>query len=717
MSSSPPPNQNAEFTQSNQKNPSQNQPHLLSSPTFRGNLNLQLNGIDTDVPLHIDENNNYTTNDVQIINHDSGSDTSIMYDTSQRVHDQNQVQQPYHQGRQQSFSQNPHQYASQDKYHYQQQNNPQYYSNYQQFSMSQRYNMNNPEYPDYVPLSSNADPNLQFPTSSSYMSLPSSSSFNNNQHIQPSSSSNSITNNLLSTPHQSSRRLSFTANLMSSVNTSNNRSPITSSATPVRPSMVTPKVAYTHRRSKSKINVDKSPANSGNPFYNPPSFISPKVTKKAHRKNISISNSINSISLSHLDTDLNLQNQFGRNGSPNETPLRTPGRYMYGKSVVYGEEYDEDDENDMIKNDENEDERMSASKEYIRYMKDQNESPNNTFVVPNVLMNNRFGGELIDTTATETETGQMDEPQSSILDPVAVNDINFLDDIFGDTAAVESLNDQMLFQFPSQTLEKSNSYFDTLEPLEQKQKFQPYESELPQTGLEPENDIPLPYIDNLNYNKSASVPQTRINSVSVDAKIQRSRSSFNLSSIASARDLKFQEQYGFQRTERLEPHLEASEPFQTEDHNESVSHTTSSSSLSSGHGLAKSGSLQEIAERGASAPSTSGRKSSASGVKTRSKSKSQPTAMPNIQHPEKLDLPQQSARSKSRTKKSGNEDKKVHECPLCHMKFQRPEHVKRHMLSHSSEKPFACPEPGCNKRFNRNDNLKQHLRNIHKKKI
>lgn len=93
----------------------------------------------------------------------------------------------------------------------------------------------------------------------------------------------------------------------------------------------------------------------------------------------------------------------------------------------------------------------------------------------------------------------------------------------------------------------------------------------------------------------------------------------------------------------------------------------------------------------------------------------------NIKYPERLDLPQQSARSKSRQARNGtnsnNDPKKQHGCTLCQMKFQRPEHVKRHMLSHSSEKPFACTEPDCGKRFNRNDNLKQHLRNIHKKKI
>ncbi|KAH3676046.1 hypothetical protein WICMUC_002343 [Wickerhamomyces mucosus] len=57
--------------------------------------------------------------------------------------------------------------------------------------------------------------------------------------------------------------------------------------------------------------------------------------------------------------------------------------------------------------------------------------------------------------------------------------------------------------------------------------------------------------------------------------------------------------------------------------------------------------------------------------------------------------------------------KKLHPCPICGKLLQRPEHVKRHMNSHSSEKPFVCDEPGCGTRFNRNDNLKAHIRNIH----
>lgn len=58
--------------------------------------------------------------------------------------------------------------------------------------------------------------------------------------------------------------------------------------------------------------------------------------------------------------------------------------------------------------------------------------------------------------------------------------------------------------------------------------------------------------------------------------------------------------------------------------------------------------------------------------------------------------------------------KKNHECPLCGLRFQRPEHVKRHMRSHSKEKPFHCDQPNCGKRFNRSDNLKAHLKKIHK---
>ena len=59
--------------------------------------------------------------------------------------------------------------------------------------------------------------------------------------------------------------------------------------------------------------------------------------------------------------------------------------------------------------------------------------------------------------------------------------------------------------------------------------------------------------------------------------------------------------------------------------------------------------------------------------------------------------------------------KKKHPCPLCDSRFQRPEHVKRHLKSHSKEKPYECDEPDCGKRFNRKDNLKAHLKKIHQR--
>jgi predicted RNA-binding Zn-ribbon protein involved in translation (DUF1610 family) len=59
----------------------------------------------------------------------------------------------------------------------------------------------------------------------------------------------------------------------------------------------------------------------------------------------------------------------------------------------------------------------------------------------------------------------------------------------------------------------------------------------------------------------------------------------------------------------------------------------------------------------------------------------------------------------------GKKQKKLHQCPLCGSIFQRPEHLKRHMRSHSSEKPFECDE--CGKKFNRADNMKAHQRKMH----
>lgn len=55
---------------------------------------------------------------------------------------------------------------------------------------------------------------------------------------------------------------------------------------------------------------------------------------------------------------------------------------------------------------------------------------------------------------------------------------------------------------------------------------------------------------------------------------------------------------------------------------------------------------------------------------------------------------------------------KAYACPLlsCGRLFKRMEHLKRHLRTHTLERPFVCTREGCGKRFSRSDNLGQHSR-------
>ncbi|KAI5120743.1 hypothetical protein M0805_007817 [Coniferiporia weirii] len=56
-------------------------------------------------------------------------------------------------------------------------------------------------------------------------------------------------------------------------------------------------------------------------------------------------------------------------------------------------------------------------------------------------------------------------------------------------------------------------------------------------------------------------------------------------------------------------------------------------------------------------------------------------------------------------------DGKRHTCPHCHKRFNRPSSLKIHLNTHTGEKPFECPYPGCGRQFNVSSNMRRHYRN------
>ncbi len=53
-----------------------------------------------------------------------------------------------------------------------------------------------------------------------------------------------------------------------------------------------------------------------------------------------------------------------------------------------------------------------------------------------------------------------------------------------------------------------------------------------------------------------------------------------------------------------------------------------------------------------------------------------------------------------------NEGRPLSQCTICNSTFRRPEHLRRHLRSHTDDKPFVCPD--CGKGFARSDTLHRH---------
>ncbi|KAI7878321.1 hypothetical protein K492DRAFT_170940 [Lichtheimia hyalospora FSU 10163] len=93
---------------------------------------------------------------------------------------------------------------------------------------------------------------------------------------------------------------------------------------------------------------------------------------------------------------------------------------------------------------------------------------------------------------------------------------------------------------------------------------------------------------------------------------------------------------------------------------------------------------------------------------------STPTAAKDMMHPKQMEDEQnqrtRSTSPSSPTSTSHPSAAERYKCPHCHKGFSRPSSLRIHIYSHTGEKPFDCPEPGCGRRFSVQSNMRRHLK-------